>query len=66
MVLPGSKYYGSHDLFKQQLPSILEEAYNTNKNVNIFLMDPEFGYKNRDDDVRVILMKFKRNIEVTF
>lgn len=67
MVHPESKYYESHDLFKQQLPlPILEEAYNTNKNVHIFLMDPEFVNKGRDDSVRVIFNRIQQKYEGDF
>jgi len=52
-VTPDSDYHDKHDLFKQQLPlPILEEAYESNKNVHIFLIDPEFASHSPVFDVR--------------
>ena len=68
MVTPNSKYYDKHDLFKQQLPlPILQEAYESNKNVHIFLIDPEFNIMNNSiNDVRNIFDSIKDNDSIIF
>ena len=68
MITPESKYYNKHDLFKQQLPlPILQEAYDSNKNVHIFLIDPGFNITNNSmNDVRNIFDSVKDNNGVIF
>ena len=68
MVTPNSKYFDKHDLFKQQLPlPILQEAYESNKNVHIFLIDPEFNIMNNSiNDVRNIFDSIKDNDSIIF
>ena len=63
-----SKYYDKHDVFKQQLPlPILQDAYASNKNVHIFLIDPEFNITNNSiNDVRTIFDSVKDNNGVIF
>ena len=53
-----SKYSKYHDIFRQQLPlPILLNAYNTNKDVHIFLYDPAFELNAFDDlDIRAVLI----------
>lgn len=68
LVTPDSDYYDKHDLFKQQLPlPILQEAYNSNKNVHIFLIDPGFNLsENALNDVRYILNNIDANNSMIF
>lgn len=68
LVMSDSEYYYKHDLFRQQLPlPILQEAYNSNKNVHIFLIDPEFNLSvNAIDDVRNIYDKIDANNSMIF
>lgn len=68
LVTPDSDYYHKHDLFRQQLPlPVLQEAYNSNKNVHIFLIDPEFNLsQNAIDDVRNIYDKIESNNSLLF
>jgi len=68
MVTPNSKYFDKHDLFKQQLPlPILQEAYESNKNVHIFLVDPGFNIRNNSiNDVRNIFDSVKDNDSMIF
>ena len=68
MITPNSKYYDKHDLFKQQLPlPILQEAYESDKNVHIFLIDPEFNIMNNSiNDVRNIFDSIKDNDSIIF
>ena len=68
LVTPDSDYYHKHDLFRQQLPlPVLQEVYNSNKNVHIFLIDPEFNLsQNAIDDVRNIYDKIESNNSLLF
>ena len=68
LVTSESKYYDKHDVFKQQLPlPILQDAYDSNKNVHIFLIDPEFNITNNSmNDVRTIFDSVKDNNGVIF
>jgi hypothetical protein len=68
LVMPDSEYYNKHDLFRQQLPlPVLQEAYNSNKNVHIFLIDPEFNLsQNAIDDVRNIYDNIESNNSLIF
>ena len=68
MVTPGSKYYNKHDIFKQQLPlPILEDAYNNDKNVHIFLVDPGFNIRNNSkNDVRNIFDSIEDNDSMVY
>ena len=68
MVTPGSKYYNKHDIFKQQLPlPILEDAYNNDKNVHIFLVDPGFNIRNNSkNDVRNIFDSIEGNDSMVY
>ena len=68
LVTSDSDYYNKHDLFRQQLPlPILQEAYNSNKNVHIFLIDPEFNLSvNALNDVRNIFNNIDANNSMIF
>ena len=68
LVMPDSEYYNKHDLFKQQLPlPILKAAYESNKNVHIYLIDPEFNLSvNAINDVRNIYDKIESSNKVVF
>ena len=68
MVTPNSKYYDKHDIFKQQLPlPILEDSYNNDKNLHIFLVDPGFNIRNNSiNDVRNIFDSVKDNDSMIF